>query len=315
MHAVSTYFAELNVAVGAWWNRFWFTPSTAVKVAALRITTGLMALYAVASYGPDLELWFGENGMLPLDLIRQLYRPEAQWLGQRSLLDVLPTAAIWPFYWVSLAVVVLYTLGIGGRVTAILSTIATISFFARAPLLIGEFESILTLLMIYLCIAKSSDALSMTSLWRKSSSLQPPGASLHPLSAANTISIGLIQIHIAVVHLMMGWGQLATPEHAWWSGEGIWLAAARPGMSLVDLSGLANHPRMVAAWSHAMTLYLLAFPVLAWKPLARPLLLVVGALVWSSFAIASGWVLFCLAMLTGLAAFVDLPSRPDRRVS
>jgi hypothetical protein len=44
--------------------------------------------------------------------------------------------------------------------------------------------------------------------------------------------------------------------------------------------------------------------VLVWKPLARPLLLTVGALIWLSFAVASGWVMFCLAMLAGIAAFL-----------
>ena len=53
-------------------------------------------------------------------------------------------------------------------------------------------------------------------------------------------------------------------------------------MSLVDLSGLADHPRIVAAWSHAITLYLLAFPVLVWNRLARPLILAWGVAVWIS---------------------------------
>jgi hypothetical protein len=104
---------------------------------------------------------------------------------------------------------------------------------------------------------------------------------------------------------MMGWAQLAAPEAAWWSGEGVWLAAGRPNMPLIDLSGLQDHPRIVAAWSHAITLYLLAMPALIWNRWARPVFVIAGGLVWLSFAVASGWVPFCAAMLTATAAFVE----------
>jgi hypothetical protein len=305
MHTVTQYFNDLSATLGAAWNRFWFTPTSATTLGVLRIATGLLALYTIATYAPDLQRWFAADGMLPMSLIRDLYRPEGQFLGQRSLLDYLPDAMLWPAYWTSLAVLALYTLGVGGRAIVIAATVVTISFFTRGPLLIGELEHVLVMLMIYLCIGRACDTFTLLSLWKGKNTGAPPSPFPIPHSAFNTISVRLIQVHIAVIHLMMAWSQLAAPEAAWWSGEGVWLAIARPEMSLVDLSGLIDHPRIVAAWSHAITLYLLAFPVLVWKRLARPLVLVVGACVWISFAIASGYAPFCVAMLTGLAAFIE----------
>jgi hypothetical protein len=325
MQTASEYFTTLNAAVGQWWNRFWFTPSRATTLGVLRSAVGLLALYAVATYGFDLDRWFGPGGMLPLGMVRQLY--EYQW----SALDYVPTHLLWPAYWVSVAVIALFTLGIGGRAVAILSTIATLSFFSRAPLVTGEFESVLAFLMVYLCIGRAGDEFSVPAVLRsrRRARLVPPPAgpavaaatsSLQlalqspwrpPASPTNTIAIRLLQIHIAAVHLMMGLGQLAAPEGAWWSGEGIWLAAMRPGMSLVDLSWLSDHPRIVAAWSHLITLYLLAFPVIAWSRLWRPLVLTVGAVVWLSIAAASGWLTFCAAMLAGIGAFVELQPKPQ----
>jgi hypothetical protein len=307
MHSPTRYFNELSSAIGAAWNRFWFTPSPATTLGALRIATGLLALFAVATYLPDLERWFTSDGMLPMTLIGDLYRPEGQILGQRSLFDYLPDDWLQPAYWTSLGLIALYTVGVGGRAICIAATVVTISFFTRAPLVIGEFEHVLAMLMIYLCIGRACDAFSLSSLWQKKDAaptpLQPPAASLP--TPLNTVSLHLIQIHIALIHLMTGWAQLSAPEAAWWSGEGIWLAAGRPGMPLVDLSGLEDNFRLLAAWSHAITFYLLAFPVLVWKRIACPLVLVLGVFVWSSFALASGWVPFCLAMLTGLAAFIE----------
>ena len=77
-----------NATVGGAWNRFWFTPSSAATVAMIRIAAGLLALYAVATYSPDLELWFGEGGMLPLEMVRSLYD------GQFSLLDYTPPSML-----------------------------------------------------------------------------------------------------------------------------------------------------------------------------------------------------------------------------
>ncbi|HMP06866.1 MAG TPA: hypothetical protein PJ982_10985, partial [Lacipirellulaceae bacterium] len=164
---------------------------------------------------------------------------------------------------------------------------------------------IISFLLVYLCIGRASDEFSVPALLRRR---RASGSTIVAASPANAISLRLLQVHLAMAHLMMGWAQLAAPEAAWWSGEGVWLAAMRTDMSLVNLDFLTNHPRVVAAWSHLMTLYLVAFPVFVWVRWTRPLVLAVGVAVWGAFALASGWVLFCLAMLAGLIAFLERPA-------
>jgi hypothetical protein len=300
MDAVRNYFAELSAAFGVAWNRFWFTPRTATTLGAMRLIVGLIAFYTIATFGPDLDRWLAPGGMLPIDLIRALY--DTQW----SILDILPPHLLWPFFACSLAAIGLFTLGIGGRLTAILALLATLSFFTRAPVVTGEFEPVLAMLLAYLCVGRAGDEWSIAAIMRRRRATPPsPAPSIpNPASPANTISLRLLQIHVAIIHLMMGCAQLAAPESAWWNGEGIYLAAMRPDMALVDFTFLTDHPRVVAAWSHAITLYLLAFPALVWFRLARPLVLAVGVVLWVSIALASGWTMFCLAILAGLIAFV-----------
>jgi hypothetical protein len=308
MPSVTRYFNDLAATIGAAWNRFWFPPSRADTLGFLRIATGLLALLAVATYLPDLERWFAEDGMLPMSLIRDLYRPEGQILGQRSLFDYVPDAWVVPAYWTSLAIIALYTLGIGGRLICLAATVATISFFTRAPLVIGEFEHVLAMLMIYLCIGRACDAFSLSALWRKPdspSNIEHPASSIQHPSPLNTTSLRLIQVHTAIIHLMTGYAQLSAPEAAWWSGEGVWLAAGRPGMPLVDLKHLEDNFRVIAVWSHTITAYLLVQPILIWNRLARPLILALGAFAWTSFMLASGLVPLCLAMLTAIAAYIE----------
>jgi hypothetical protein len=300
MHAVRTYFAELSSTFGAAWNRFWFTARTAALLGVMRVLVGAMAFYTIATFGPDLDRWFGPGGMLPAELVRNLY--EHQW----SILDSLPPRMLWPAFYVALAAIALLTLGIGGRLAAIAATFATLSFFTRAPMTTGEFEPVLALLLVYLCVGRAGDAYSVPALLRRRRG-RPGALPSSPQSLAsptNTIALRLLQIHIALVHLMMACAMLSAPESAWWNGEGLYLAATRPGMALVDLSFLADHPRVVAAWSHLATIYLLTFAALVWSRWARPLVLAVGFVVWISIAIASGWLMFSLAMLTGLIAFL-----------
>jgi hypothetical protein len=307
--ALKKYFGELSIEIGDAWNRFWFTPTPATTLGAIRVAVGLMSLYTIATYAPDLERWFSPDGMLPAALIQELFRapPDAPLLerfGQWSMFDYLPPGWLWPAYWLSLVVLALYTLGVGGRTVAISAVVIVLSYFSRVPPTTGEYEIILAILLVYLCIGRAGDAFFVP---------RPHASRLTPhASPANTISLRLIQIHLAAVHLLMGCAQLAAPESSWWSGEGIWLAAMRPGMAVVDFSFLREHPRIVGAWSHVITLYLLAQPVLVWNRLTRPLVLAVGVFVWVSVALASGWVMFCLAMLTGLAAYLDPLSISDR---
>jgi hypothetical protein len=313
--AVRGYFTELGGTAGAAWNRFWFTSRDARWLGILRVLVGLMAFYTIATYGPDLDRWFGAGGMLPLGMVRgRIVNDEwvpgfydAHW----SLLDVIPPRLLWPAFWASLAAIGLFTLGIGGRIAAVAATVATLSFFSRAPMVTGEFEPILALLMVYLCVGRASDEYSVpVYLARRArgraGSLPQASNIQHPASPLNTTALRLLQIHIAIVHLMMACAMLAAPEGSWWTGEGIYLAAMRPGMALVDFTFLKEHPRIVAAWSHAITLYLLTFPVLVWPSLSRPIVLAIGALIWLSIALATGWLMFSLAMLLGLLAFVDL---------
>src|SRR5262245_10482765 len=171
MHAVRTYFADLSATFGAAWNRFWFTPRTATTLGVMRVIVGVMAFYAIATFGPDLDRWFGSGGMLPTELVRGMY--ENQW----SILDDLPARMLWPAYWIALAAIALFTLGIGGRISAIAATFATLSFFTRAPMTTGEFEPVLAFLLAYLCIGRAGDAVSVPALLRAKSASPNPTSS------------------------------------------------------------------------------------------------------------------------------------------
>ena len=58
-------------------------------------------------------------------------------------------------------------------------------------------------------------------------------------------------------------------------------------------------------WAHAIVYFELAFPILVWNRLARPLILALAAVGWLSLALATGSLLLALALLVASASFVS----------
>lgn len=291
----SNYFSVLTAAIAESWNRFWYTPAGPAPLGAMRVLVGAISLYSIASYGPDLQAFMTPEGMLPKELMGDLY--PAKW----SLLNYVPAEQIELVHWASLLCLALLTIGVGGRAIVVLSTLLVLSYFNRAPVVTGEFEPILAFLLVYLCVGNACDAYSVRAWRRRTESTRPQP------TAANAIALRLLQVHLALVHVMMGLAQLAADDAVWWSGEGLWLAAARPEMALVNLQWMAENHRLAAAWAHAIVLFFLAFPVLVWAPLLRPIALAAGIVIWLSVAVATGWLLFSACMLAGLVAYLDSP--------
>ena len=76
---------------------------------------------------------------------------------------------------------------------------------------------------------------------------------------------------------------------------------------------IKDYPKLIAAWTHVIVLFELAFPILVWNRLARPLMLGLALVVWSSLALISGlWVMYALLMVACLS-FIE-PTLLDRWV-
>jgi len=180
-----------------------------------------------------------------------------------------------------------------------LATIVVLSYIHRAPMLSSQFEAVLSFVMIYLCIGRSGDYHSLDwLLWRRK---QDGGKQLAPLSAFNTISQRLIQVHVAMLYAVMGLSKLM--GDAWWTGMGSWWLMTRSESRLVDLTWLP--PQIVEILTHCAVLYELAFPILIWNRLARPLLLAISVIMWTFMALITGQALFSLMMLIANLAFIS----------
>jgi hypothetical protein len=315
MKLIKEYFETLAERIGTNWNRFWYTPSDAYGVSFLRVLTGLMAMYFIASYTADLIRWFGPYGLLSVDTVKLLtgaslaVGADGTIVARESLFYYFDNPAIlWVIHALSFLVVLMFTVGLFTRVTSILSFIAILSYIHRAPMLTGQFEPVLTMLILYLCIAPAGVYFSVDRLLRKRK--EKASATLHREDESTkyvtaTISMRLIQLHVAGFYLMMGITKLA--GETWWLGDAVWWLMAHNESRLVDFTFLGRWEAwpVFNLWTHAIVAFELLFGILIWNRLARPLLIGISVIMWTSLALITGLISFCAIMLAANFAFVS----------
>lgn len=305
--SLAQYFDALASRFGDGWNRFWYQRTDPCTLCVMRVLTGLVALYMVGTYSFDLDRFFGPSGMLPVETVARLEQLEAERLMtlprmRFSYLDyignyqTLQTAHI-----LGLAVLACFTLGVLTRVSSVLALVVVLSYFHRGPMLTLQAESILAMLMFYLCFAPCGAWLSVDRHWaRRRQSAAPAPEPADAGSFAAGIVTRLIQVHLALIYAMSVFSMLSAPT--WWEGSAVWWLVTRVDTRLVDLSGLLyDRIKVVNFWTHCVVAYSLAMPILCWHRLARPLLVALGVLVWLPLGLVTGWLTYAaLMMIAGL---------------
>jgi hypothetical protein len=294
------YFAELTSGVGRGWNRFWFEPADPLPCAVLRVAVGLVALLHLLTLGIDLEAWYGRQGLLPPEAVATLVGNGATPNYHFSYLNYLSRPAeLWIAHGLAIAVAAAFTLGLLTRLSGLLTAAAVLAYVHRAPMIAGHVEPVLVFLLLYLCIGPSGSFLSLDSLWRRRRGLETTDEA--PSLWAN-LSLRMIQVHVAMFYLMMGLTKLY--GDAWWGGFAIWHLAAQTQSRPLDLTFLRRSEYFVNFWTHAIVYFELAFPILIWNRLARPLLAGLSVVLWISLILVTGLVTFGLAMIVANLAFL-----------
>lgn len=308
----SAYFGRLLNGFGAAWTRFWFTPSDPATISAIRLLTGLVVVYLHATLSLDLITFFGPQGMLPVSDISLLEGNTFSYLNY-----VQGTSELWIVHLLGLGVLVLFAIGAWTRITSILALVVFLSVVHRAPMITGCTESIVSMVMLYLCIAPCGRRFSVDALLaaRRKNPLGAPS----PLSTAATLATRLIQVHLALIVAMMGFSQLA--GDVWWNGSGMWFLITREQSRLIDFTSLESHPLLVNFWTHLVVAFELSFAVLIWVPLARPILLALGFVVWTSLGLVTGDLTFSVMLIIASLAFVSpgivhaMATRRDEKIA
>jgi hypothetical protein len=281
----------------AGWNRFWFTPVDPATLAVIRILSGAMLLYTHLVWGLALEDFFGPQGWLEPKAVQMALRGSYSW----SYLWWCQTPlALWTVHGLALVVFALLTVGLFSRTMSVLAFIAAVSYTGRAHGALFGLDQINVMLTTYLMIGPSGATYSLDR-WLKS---RRGGAPLPPAppSVAANVALRLIQIHLCIIYLYAGMGKLT--GLTWWNGMAMWQAVANLEYQSIDLTWLADWPRLLNLLTHVTVFWELFYCVLIWPRATRPLMLALAVPMHLGIALCLGMVTFGLVMLIANLSFV-----------
>ena len=234
----------------------------------LRILAGGMLLYTHLVWGTVLHEFLGSQGWNSVELVgltrTEGFSPSFWWY--------VPDEWLLTVHWVCIAVLALLMVGLGGRLTAFLAWVITVSYAHRtAPANFG-LDQINCLLSLYLVIGPSTQCLSVDSWLKRKLGWHRPDSDRSSSSA--NIALRLIQCHLCIIYLWAGLGKLQ--GEAWWDGNAIWLAIANYEYQSMDLTWLASYPRLLELLTHLTIAWEIGFIFLVWPRATRWLMLSVG---------------------------------------
>jgi hypothetical protein len=285
------------------WQRFFHEPCDARVYAALRIVFASLMLIHLATLYPDLDLWFTEGGILPLENALKIASPYSG-----SLLAVVPgtSAVVHACFWITVAHATCLLVGLLPRLNALCLFIWIVSFQVRNDV-INDGEDRLMRLMCFLMIWMPSGHCWSVNAWIRrwlSSRHAPRDAAPEADYVVPIWPLRLLQIEMAALLFSSGLVKL---------GGDPWLG----GTALYYVSRLDDHfgrfyvpafifdtPWIVAIITWSVLLSELLCPLLIWFRETRlPCLLILVA-----FHLANEWTmnlfLFHWLMLCGWLAFV-----------
>jgi hypothetical protein len=271
----------------------------------------------LATLAPDAEAFFGLNGWFDRQAFLDASRQPADvpkpisW----SLLYLFgDSAAFHAAFWVSLGILVLFTLGLFPRLTGVLTWLV-VSSFTASPAFDDEVEALFRLLTLYLAVGYVlqgpwhgvSWVERLLGPWRTFVFARRQGES--PRSIAANVAVRLVQLHLALVIVVSGLHKLQSA--AWWAGVAHWYLVCPPLEATPhELRKMASSGRFYLALlnvaGYATLAWQLAFPAFAWRQGRCRVLLLGGAAVgWFGLASLYRMPLFGPALLIGCLAYLD----------
>lgn len=285
------------------WEQFFFQPVDSLPLSILRILFGGMLLYTHVVWGLAFKEFFWTASWNTPELVAQLrgdgFTPSLWWYIPDQWMNLT--------HWICNLVIVLFILGWGGRVTALLTWMIAVSYAHRASLANFGLDQINCILALYLVIGPSTQYLSLDR-WlanrrlRTTADNKPRGDALSP--SAN-LALRLIQIHLCIIYLWAGLGKLQ--GEAWWTGESMWLALANLEYQSMDMTWLASFPRLLEILTHATIFWELSFSALVWPKATRWLVLGIGVTMHLGIGIFLGMWTFGSIMIFAYMSFASGP--------
>jgi hypothetical protein len=277
--------------VGAWVN-FWFAAADPVGLHALRVLGGALFLFWLLPFAGEHQALFGLGGWFDVTAYREASRlpnlPPHEFGWSLTYLCGTNAVALTALYWLSVASILLFTLGLAPRVTGVLTWVAVVSYTAN-PALDYDADPLLKMLAFYLMVGYLLAGLRRPGqtwlgllLGPREAWLFGRGRAERPAeSVGANLALRLLQVHFAIAMVALGLHKLQIRE--WWTGLAPWFYLNAP-YHTNELRARAFAPyRETALVLFGLSTYLtlawqIAFPAFAWRKGLWRVVLLGGAL-------------------------------------
>ncbi|HEX3658761.1 MAG TPA: HTTM domain-containing protein [Pirellulales bacterium] len=294
---VSRYLRELIGAAIGGWNRFWFSAADPATLGLVRILAGSMLLYTHLVWTLDLEAFFGRDAWVSPSAAASLMRGDSAW----SYLWLVDSRwLLWTLHLAALAVFAMMAIGLCSRMVTVLGFVIAVAYANRVPGALFGLDQINTMLAMYVMLGPSGAAYSVDR-WLAARRAGKPMPVATPTVSAN-LAVRLIQVHMCIIYFFAGLSKMQ--GETWWAGNALWGAFANLEYQSLDMTWLASWPLVVALATQVTVWWELAFAVIIWPRLLRPLVLVLAIPLHLGIGICLGMMTFGLVMLIGCTSFL-----------
>lgn len=264
------------------WSRFWFESDSPSRMRLFRLAFGLLifALYLIRSL--DLELYFSNEGVLPLSVVRELmplqYRPSIlhYWEGD---------APLWSLHALFLLSLLSMAAGIFPRASAIVALVLHVSFIHRNMASVYGVDLISTFFLFYLCFANGREDAGSAS------------------RTLGSMVFRLSQLQVCIIYGYSGLEKLKGGP--WWKGEAIWDVLANAQLARWDFSFVSYVPLLIVLATYTTLIWEVYFPVLIWLPRFRYPMLFFGVLLHIGIGVGLSIPFFGTLMIVTYALFLE----------
>ncbi|MBB01649.1 MAG: HTTM domain-containing protein [Planctomyces sp.] len=299
------YLSRISTA----WTEFWFTPRDPFCLSVMRCLVGWMAFYSTLVWGIELESFVFPYGYNSAAFVSE-YVTFYEGPFALSFWYYVPPAWIYPVHYLCLAATFCFMIGLFTRTTSVLSLIIVISYAYRARFSNYGLDQILTILNLYLCLAPSGAYLSVDRLLKRYRSIRDnllAGRSAEAVpvqpTVATNVATRLVQYHMCVMYFAAGTGKLQ--GDSWWDGTAMWRSLANAEYQTLDMTWLAYFPWFIQFMTHLTIFWEVSFAFLVWRPLTRPVMLLLGLGMHFGIGLLMGMWTFATCMMFGYLAFVE----------
>ena len=315
-------------------DRFFFGPINPSLLGLLRLLAGLSILYIHLVYSLDLlahvgkDAWIDHQRVTESRMDSPVYVPSLDWtdyVQDKSLskvnnfsvfFHVTSPTGVWVVHTGFLVVILLFTVGLFTRVTAVLTWIATLSYIQRATTSLFGMDTIATIFCTYMMLAPCDRAFSLDSVisrLRRKKAGDPDWDAPPEATGWATFITRMMQIHFSIIYFAAGASKLL--GGSWWNGNALWSVMANyefnpmgSALYMEILNYLASNRvlwEVVTTGGCVYTLVLeLAFPFLVWYPRWKWVMMMGAIGLHTMIGILMGLTFFSILMMLLVSSFL-----------